>query len=72
MCQLPLYSLFSLLPLLQLRGDVSYRTSQKQSPQIGSPQRAASVHLEETQFNQLSHHLSALYPFYNLHLHIDS
>ena len=36
-----------LLPLLQHHRDVSYRSSQKQSPQIGSPQRAVSVHLEE-------------------------
>lgn len=51
---------------------VSSRNSQKQSPQIGSPDGAVSVHLEETRFNRLSDHPPPVSLYPHLHLHIES
>lgn len=51
---------------------VSSRHSQKQSPQIGSPDGEVSVHLEETRFNQLSDHPPPVSSYPHLHLHIES
>lgn len=72
MCQLPPLSDPFIASAATPQGMLHTEAARNRATEWVSLQRAVSVHLEETRFNQLSDHLPAGLLFPRLHLCIDS